>query len=88
MEELKNQNIILEGRNQLKITGVNEVETFDDNGIVLITELGTLSVKGNNVKIEKLNIDSKEVEATGEFYLFEYLNDEHHKHSVFSRMFR
>ncbi|MBE7029432.1 MAG: sporulation protein YabP [Clostridia bacterium] len=87
-EESRNQNILLEGRKRLEITGVKEVESFDDNSVVLITDLGTLSIKGNNIKIEKLNLDMEEISATGDFYSLEYLTDERTKHSVFSRMFR
>ncbi len=87
-EEMKNQNISLESRRKLSITGVKEVENFDDNTITLITDLGTLSVKGSEIKIEKLNLDSGEVSATGDFYAFEYISDENTKRTFFSRMFR
>lgn len=87
-EEMKNQNITLESRRKLSITGVREVENFDDNTVTLITDLGTLSVKGSEIKIEKLNLDSGEVSATGDFYGFEYISDENTKRTFFSRMFR
>ena len=88
MEEYKNQNITLEGRKKLNLTGVKEVENFDDNGMTLITDLGTLAVRGNNVKIEKLNLDSEDIVATGDFYSLEYINDENVKRGMFSKMFR
>jgi len=87
-EEMQKQNISLESRRKLSITGVKEVENFDDNTITLITDLGTLSVKGSEIKIEKLNLDSGEVSATGDFYAFEYISDENTKRTFFSRMFR
>lgn len=87
-EELRKQNIILEGRRKLNINGVKEVENFDDNGIVLITDLGTLMIKGNDIKIEKLNLDLEEIAAVGDFYSFEYISDDTVKHSLFGRMFR
>lgn len=87
-EEMQKQNISLESRRKLSITGVKEVENFDDNTITLITDLGTLSIKGSEIKIEKLNLDSGEVSATGDFYAFEYISDENTKRTFFSRMFR
>lgn len=87
-DEIRKQNIILEGRKKLSICGVKEVETFDENGIIVITDLGTLSIKGNDVKIEKLSIDTEEISATGDFYSLEYISDENTKHSIFGRMFR
>ena len=88
MEEYKNQNITLEGRKKLNITGVKEVENFDDNGMTLITDLGTLAVRGNDVKIEKLNLDSEDIVATGDFYSLEYINDDNTRRGMFSKMFR
>lgn len=87
-DDFKGSNILLEERKKLNITGVKEVENFDDNGIILVTELGILSVKGSDIKIEKLNLDLEEISATGDFYSFEYISDESTKHSLFSRMFR
>ena len=87
-EELNKQNIILENRKRLTLSGVNDVENFDDSSITLITELGTLMVKGTDIRIEKLNLDTHEIIANGDFYLFEYISDENSKKGLFSKMFR
>lgn len=59
------QNIILENREKLKISGVLDVLSFDDQIVILETELGLLTVKGENLKINKLNIDTSEVTLDG-----------------------
>lgn len=83
------QNIILEGRNKISISGVNDVESFDDGSIQLITQLGTLLIRGYELKIEKLNLDTGEVSANGDIYLMEYINDEKEKGGgLFSRIFK
>ena len=83
------QNIILEGRNKISISGVNDVESFDDGSIQLITRLGTLLIRGYELKIEKLNLDTGEVSANGDIYLMEYINDEKEKGGgLFSRIFK
>ena len=83
------QNIILEGRNKISISGVNDVESFDDGSIQLITQLGTLLIRGYELKIEKLNLDTGEVPANGDIYLMEYINDEKEKGGgLFSRIFK
>ena len=38
--------IILEEREQLSVSGVEEVESFDENTIVMLTSRGTLVVRG------------------------------------------
>ena len=88
-EERITQNIILEGRKKISISGVTDVESFDETTITVITELGVLTVNGDDIKIEKLNLDTGEVSATGDFYLAEYISDEKEKSGgLFSRLFR
>ena len=70
-EEKKNfstnilQNLILENREKLTITGVLDVLSFDDQMVIVQTELGMLSIKGDDLKINKLNIDTSEVIVEG-----------------------
>ena len=40
------QNIILEGRRKLSVSGVEEVLAFDDSSVVMRTPLGELNVHG------------------------------------------
>jgi len=60
------QNLILENRNKLSISGVKDVLSFDDQVVIMETELGLLTVKGDNLKINKLSIDTSEVIVEGE----------------------
>ena len=60
--------IILEEREQLSVSGVEEVESFDENTIVMLTNRGTLieklSLDGGNLKVEG-TIDSLTYEDSG-----------------------
>ena len=66
------QNTILENRNKLSVSGVKDVLSFDDQVIVMETELGLLTVKGENLKINKLSIDTSEVVVEGEISSLSY----------------
>ena len=66
------QNLILENREKLNITGVLDVLSFDDQVIVVETELGLLNVKGENLKINKLSLDTSEVTVEGNIYSLNY----------------
>ncbi len=73
VEERKNiglnnivQNLVLENRNKLNVTGVKDVLSFDDEVIIMETELGLLTIKGENLKINKLSIDTGDVIVEGE----------------------
>lgn len=60
------QNLILENRGKLSISGVLDVLSFDDQVVILETELGLLTVKGENLRINKLSIDTSEVIVEGD----------------------
>ena len=60
------QNIVLENREKLSISGVLDVLSFDDQIVIVETELGLLTIKGENLKINKLSIDTEEVIVEGE----------------------
>ena len=57
--------LILEGREQLSVSGVEEVESFDENQIVMYTTKGTLVVRGENLHIEKLSLDGGDLKVEG-----------------------
>lgn len=59
------QNLVLENREKLNVSGVNDVLSFDDQVVIMDTELGLLTVKGENLKINKLSIDTSEVIVEG-----------------------
>jgi len=59
------QNIILENREKLTISGVLDVLSFDDQIVIVETDLGLLTVKGENLRINKLSLDTTEVIVEG-----------------------
>lgn len=70
------QNLILENREKLSVSGVLDVLSFDDQVVILETELGLLTVKGENLRINKLSIDTSEVIVEGEVYNLAYSENE------------
>ena len=87
MEETKKltnvmQNIILENREKLSITGILDVLSFDDQIIIVETELGLLTIKGENLKINKLNIDTSDVTLDGHISTLSYSNSDSIKKNV------
>lgn len=66
------QNLILENRKKLNVSGVNDVLSFDDQVVIVDTELGLLTVKGENIRINKLSLDTSEVIIEGEISSLTY----------------
>lgn len=83
------QNIILENREKLSISGVLDVLSFDDQVVIVETELGLLNVKGENLRINKLSLDTSEVVVEGEVYNLSYSEKNvDKKSSLMSKIFK
>lgn len=64
--------IILEERERLSVSGVEEVESFDENTIVMSTSRGTLVIRGENLHIEKLSLDGGDLKVEGDIDALTY----------------
>ncbi len=86
----KVQNLILENRERLSISGVIDVESFNDESVIVDTELGVLVVRGMDLHINKLNIDSSELSVEGDIVSCEYSERDgsRSKGGFFARMFK
>ena len=69
------QNLILENRGKLSVSGVLDVLSFDDQVVIIETELGLLTIKGENLRINKLSIDTSEVIVEGDISSMNYSNN-------------
>ena len=59
------QRIELSGRESLTVSGVEDVERFDETEIVMNTSLGVLVVTGDSLHIGKLSLDGGELHVDG-----------------------
>ena len=55
---LTNQNIIMENREKVSVTGVINIHSFDDELVIAQTDLGILTIKGDDLKMNKLNLEN------------------------------
>lgn len=61
----KGHRLVMENRELIELTGVRKVQSFDPKEIVLETELGILSVKGDQLSIKLLNLEEGLVDLQG-----------------------
>ena len=61
----KPHDLTMEGRRQLSLSGVEEVESFDEKEIVMRTVCGTLIVRGEELSIGRLSTDAGDVSISG-----------------------
>lgn len=92
MQEEKNikltHNLILKERKSLNVSGVLDVDSFDDNTVVAYTDMGELTIKGRDLHISKINLDSGDLVLDGEVSLLEYTDNNQGEKGFFSRLFR
>ena len=77
----------LTGREHLLISGVEDVERFDETGIVMSTSAGTLVVTGENLHIGKLSLDGGELHVDGRIDAVTYEEDAPSRGGFLSRLF-
>ena len=58
--------LTLNERRQLTMTGVTEVMSFDEQSVVLQTDLGTLTVHGQDLQLKNLSLDGGQVAVEGQ----------------------
>lgn len=59
-------NVIIENRARMSLSGVTDVENFDENEISLYTSMGDMVIRGKNLHVESVSIESGEMSITGE----------------------
>ncbi len=81
-------NLSLEGRRRLLVTGVLDVESFNELEVVIGTTGGTLHIHGEGLHMEKLSVDSGDVTVTGSVDAMEYEDTEPRGEGFLARLFR
>lgn len=82
-------NLIMENRKKLSVSGVDDVESFNEEEIVLHTDMGVLVIHGEELHINKLSVEIGEVVIEGTVAGVEYVEGGRGKGGSFlSRMFK
>ena len=61
----KAHNVVIQSRRQMSLTGVIKVENFNDKIIVLDTDMGQMTIEGDNLHINKLLLESGDLNIDG-----------------------
>ncbi len=65
MDDKTIQSLVLENKELLNVTGVEGVDNFNDETVVLITSKGKLTIKGEKLNISKLNVEEGKLMVKG-----------------------
>ena len=80
-------NIIIENRKKTVISGVKDVIGFDNESIALITEMGNLTIRGTDLKMNGFSVEKENLEIEGLIVAFVYTTDQK-KAGLISRIFK
>jgi sporulation protein YabP len=82
--------VIMRGRKLLEITGVKQVESFDNEEFLLETSMGFLAIKGQNLQMKNLDVEKGIVSIKGKIFDLVYLEEQHGEKAkgFFSKLFR
>ena len=92
MEEQAGNKVILTDRKDLALAGVKHVEKFNDDEIMLDTNMGILSLKGEGLRITQLDLEKGTVIAQGFFALIQFkeksktIQGSREKNKIFGRL--
>ncbi|WP_024860666.1 sporulation protein YabP [Ruminococcus flavefaciens] len=68
----QNHNMILENRKSLSISGITDVDSFDEREIILYTQLGELTVQGRELHIDAMSVETGDMTITGDIWALIY----------------
>lgn len=94
MEEKLNRRphkLELSNRATGSVTGVQDVVSFDENQIILDTDMGLLTIKGKSLHVNRLTLEKGEVDLEGNFDSMAYSSNDNYRksgESLFSRLFK
>lgn len=82
--------IVMQGRKIMEITGVKQVESFDSEEFLLLTVMGMLVIKGENLQMKNLDVDRGEVAIKGRISSLVYTDQSAGDKSkgLFSKLFK
>lgn len=78
--------VTLEEREQLSVTGVEEVESFDETAVIMSTGKGRLVIRGSGLHIEQLSLDGGQLRVVGYVESLSY-EDDGGRGGLLSRLF-
>lgn len=79
--------LMLDGRERLSITGVEDVSSFDEQSVIALTSRGLLTISGVGLHIERLSLDLGEMVVEGEVSALEYSEQSAQSRGLLRRLF-
>lgn len=83
-----NHLLSVENRQRLNATGVLDVDSFDEKTVVILTNMGVLTVEGEDLHINSLNVEHGDIAIEGTIDRFGYADLKEKGGGMFKGLFR
>lgn len=83
--------LVMQNRSLGNITGIQDVISFDENQVVLDTDMGLLTIKGKDLHVSRLTLEKGEVDVEGTMDSLVYSSNASYRksgESLFTRLFK
>ena len=78
----------MEEREKLSISGVRDVNSFDEETLIVFTDLGEITVKGEHIRVSHFSVETGDFAATGTFHSLAYADRLPKSSGFFARVFK
>lgn len=80
--------VIMEDRKKLSVSGVTDIDSFDEQTIIAITDLGEMTIRGWNLHITRLSLEQSELLVEGEISSLTYTDVRPQAKGFFAKVLR
>jgi len=82
--------VVIDAREKLNVTGVMDVDSFNENEIIFVTTCGAVTVGGEDLHISRLNLEDGQLIVEGKIQSLDYSDHEEQRQNggFFKKMFK
>ena len=81
--------VTLENRKTLSVSGITDIDSFDEREIILYTTMGELTITGRELHINSISIENGSLAVEGDIWSLQYGDkDKHSPVSLLGKLFR
>lgn len=87
-QETVQHSLKIEKREKAEISGIKDVEYFNENEILAVSTMGNILIKGEHLHIDCLNTETQVMNVSGTVCAIIYSKNRNDKKSILDRIFR
>lgn len=83
--------LVIQNRSVGNISGIQDVVSFDENQVILDTDMGLLTIKGKELHVSRLTLEKGEIDIAGNIDSLTYSSNASYRksgESMLTRLFK